>query len=208
MDHLRFKSNHTAAAYVANGLDLATQEAFELHLLSCAECVNDVEIWRTIKNKMPRDLAQPMEHATPARHPAARWRMAASLVATGLLGAVGGWYLHSAQAPWADPDSIVFQSLPPLTRGLEDCSPIRVGSQTRLIALRIPGAVAGQHVAAIGDDGHDLDASAYSVVMQSDGSWLVRMPAELLEKQSIRFESRGTEGPAEPLGCVSAVQIK
>jgi len=46
MDHIQFKANQTAAGYVANGLDESTQEAFELHLMGCSECVEDVEVWR------------------------------------------------------------------------------------------------------------------------------------------------------------------
>ena len=54
MDHMQFKANQTAAGYVANGLDESTQEAFELHLMGCSECVEDVEVWRAIKLDMPR----------------------------------------------------------------------------------------------------------------------------------------------------------
>ncbi len=55
MDHLRFKSEQTAAAYVANGLDAAAREEFELHLMSCTECVEEVESWRALKGYLPRE---------------------------------------------------------------------------------------------------------------------------------------------------------
>ncbi|MGH8260541.1 MAG: zf-HC2 domain-containing protein, partial [Steroidobacteraceae bacterium] len=55
MDHLRFKSEQTAAAYVADGLDPDTREQFELHLMACPECVEDVEGWRAIKHCLPGD---------------------------------------------------------------------------------------------------------------------------------------------------------
>jgi hypothetical protein len=42
MDHLQFKANQTAAVYVADGLDASTQEAFEMHMMACPECVEDV----------------------------------------------------------------------------------------------------------------------------------------------------------------------
>jgi len=48
MDHMRFKANLTAASYVAHGLEDSVQEEFELHLMSCPECVDDVEAWRAI----------------------------------------------------------------------------------------------------------------------------------------------------------------
>ena len=54
MDHMRFKANLTAASYVARGLDESTQEDFELHLMSCPECVDDVEAWRAIEKHMPK----------------------------------------------------------------------------------------------------------------------------------------------------------
>jgi hypothetical protein len=53
MDHIQFKANQTAAAYVAHELDEHSQEAFEIHMMGCAECLNDVEAWRVIKQHMP-----------------------------------------------------------------------------------------------------------------------------------------------------------
>ena len=53
MDHMQFKANQTAAAYVAHELDEHTQEAFEVHMMGCSECLNDVEAWRVIKTHMP-----------------------------------------------------------------------------------------------------------------------------------------------------------
>ena len=54
MEHLRFKADQTAAIYIARGLDEKSQEAFELHLMTCGDCVNDVEAWRAIEQHMPR----------------------------------------------------------------------------------------------------------------------------------------------------------
>ena len=53
MDHIQFKANQTAAAYVAHELDEIAQEAFEIHMMGCSECLNDVEAWRVIKTHMP-----------------------------------------------------------------------------------------------------------------------------------------------------------
>src|SRR6185437_10298237 len=94
MDHIQFKANQTAAGYVANGLDESTQEAFELHMMGCSECVEDVEVWRAIKLDIPKQRPQVTTLAPPRRRSAAAfsdWRMAASVVGAGLLGAAGGW---------------------------------------------------------------------------------------------------------------------
>ncbi len=53
MDHMQFKANQTAAAYVAHELDEHQQEAFEIHMMGCSECLNDVEAWRVIKTHLP-----------------------------------------------------------------------------------------------------------------------------------------------------------
>jgi len=53
MDHSQFKANQTAAVYVADGLDAPTQEAFEMHMMDCPECIEDVETWRAIKVNIP-----------------------------------------------------------------------------------------------------------------------------------------------------------
>jgi len=53
MDHAQFKAKQTAAVYVADGLDERTLEAFEMHMMGCTECVEDVESWRAIKVNMP-----------------------------------------------------------------------------------------------------------------------------------------------------------
>src|SRR3984893_11883561 len=92
MDHIQFKANQTAAGYVANGLDESTQEAFKLHLMGCSECVEDVEVWRAIKLDTPRQRPE-VRTAVPKRRYAAfgDWRMAASLVGAGIIGATGGW---------------------------------------------------------------------------------------------------------------------
>ena len=43
MDHTQFKANQTAATYVADGLDEGTLEAFEMHMMGCTECIEDVD---------------------------------------------------------------------------------------------------------------------------------------------------------------------
>ena len=68
---MHFKANQTAAAYVANELDEHSQEAFEIHMMGCSECVNDVEAWRVIKDTGGRvsqcpPLEMAMGHGFPA----------------------------------------------------------------------------------------------------------------------------------------------
>src|SRR5690348_2840455 len=93
MEHMEFKENQTAAAYVADGLDENTQEAFELHMMRCPDCVEDVEVWRAIKLEMP---AQTKRYGTVARqrgtHSFAIRRTAMIYLAAILLGAVVGWH--------------------------------------------------------------------------------------------------------------------
>ena len=107
MDHIQFKANQTAAGYVANGLDDSTQEAFELHMMGCSECVADVEVWRAIKLEMPRQHAE-VRTLTPRRKLAAfsDWRMAASLVGAGVIGASGGWLGKATTATDLDATSV------------------------------------------------------------------------------------------------------
>jgi len=203
MDHLQFKSTHTAAAYVADGLDTRTQEAFELHMMTCSECLGDVEIWRAMKRTLPREMTEANTPAVLPRHRRMqRWKIAASIAVVGVLAASGGWYGRSLEGPWADAEQIAFFSLPPLARGFSDCSPVTLESGTRLLALRVPGAMPDQQLVAIDANGRDLDPKIYSTRVQGDASWIVRLRSESLTDRTIRFEARSVDGTAEPLGCV------
>jgi anti-sigma factor RsiW len=273
MDHLRFKSDQTAAAYVADELDPTHREEFELHLMSCLECVEDVEGWRAIKNHLPREAvprnaapheiapaqrapqqefsaqaspgtvhvvrdagghapareshkARPSGPRSPARQTeagaataahdapvsprqpsAARWRLASAVAAGVLAGTVGGWYVRSARGPSIDAEHIGFYSLPPLVRGPADCMSLQLRTGVSLLALRIPGAVPDQQLVPVDSEGHDLAPASYSVQIQGDGSWLVRLQAATVREQGIRFEARSPDGTVEPRGCViSAAQ--
>jgi hypothetical protein len=124
MDHAQFKARQTAATYVADDLDERTLEAFEMHMMGCAECVEDVETWRAIKLNMPR-------RARPARAPAILgrstqaamgWRMAASLVVGVALGVGGGWFGHESQVPNLDSTQTAFFNVPAATRAGGDCT--------------------------------------------------------------------------------------
>ena len=230
MEHLRFKSEQTAAAYVAGSLDPAIQEQFELHLMSCRDCVEEVESWRAIKTCLPLEttrtqVARASEnrrsptggvHALPASSaanqaaakPAAgsssaiRWRVAAAVAAGVVVGAAGGWYGRAQEGPSVRSDSIGFYSLPPLVRGPSDCMGVRVGPEVTVLALRVPAAAKEQRLVAVDSEGHDVTAENYSVAMQADGSWLVRLRSEMIRDQGIRFEARSADGTVEPRGCI------
>ncbi|MEJ0036400.1 MAG: zf-HC2 domain-containing protein [Gammaproteobacteria bacterium] len=98
MDHMQFKANQTAAAYVAHELDEHAQEAFEVHMMGCSECLNDVEAWRVIKTHMPDAVV--VETARQfKKHWWGGWGMAASFVGVMAVAAAGGFYGGTLQRP-------------------------------------------------------------------------------------------------------------
>jgi len=199
MDHLRYKADQTAAIYVASGLEASAQEDFEVHLMSCPECVDDVEAWRAIEAHMPR--------ASVARAAAAgagfkQWRLAAALAAIGVIGAAGGWFAR----PFADPglDDTAFFNALPQSRGAFDCMPLKLAADTRHVVLRIAGVPSDRHVVALNSRGEELDARGYRARLQSDGSWVLQFAADTIARRALNLESRAATGPAESLGCVNA----
>jgi hypothetical protein len=204
MDHMQFKANQTAAGYVANGLDEGTQEAFELHMMGCSECVEDVEVWRAIKLDMPRQRPQ-VTTITPRRKLAAYsdWRMAASLVGAGLIGAAGGWLGKSTTATDLDSTQMVVFNLPSVSRGADECTSVRLAPDTRLAVLRVPGISRDLRVVALDSDKRELPAGQYASRIQPDGSQLLRIDARLLAGRAVQLEARRTNGSGEPLGCVT-----
>ena len=212
MEHLRFKSSQTPAAYVAGGLDSRTQEAFELHMMSCPQCVDEVEAWRTVKDKIVDETGErPREPAVAV--PAAAmphdsffmsWRVAVSLIAMTFVGATGGWYARSVQAPALNSDSLGFYSLPVRTRGAAECMSLRLDAPIKLVAVRVPGAAEEQRLVPVDSSGRDLSSDSYAVRTQGDGSWLVRLNAASVRGGSVRFEARSADGTADPRGCVAS----
>lgn len=206
MDHIQFKANQTAAGYVANGLDESTQEAFELHMMGCSECVADVEVWRAIKLEMPRQGAQ-VRTSTPQRKVASfsfsDWRMAASLVGAGVIGATGGWLGKATTATDLDSTRTVVFNLPSVSRGADDCTAVRLASDTRLAVLRVPGISKDLRVAALDSEKRQLPAGDYTSRIQPDGSQLLKIDAALLAGRQIHLEARRADGSGEPLGCVT-----
>ena len=205
MDHAQFKAKQTAAVYVADGLDDHTLEAFEMHMMGCNECVEDVETWRAIKLNMPA-------RARPARAPAVwgrstqaalGWRMAASLVAGCILGTAGGWFGHESQAPNLDSQTAFFNA-PAATRGAGDCTPLRIAPDTRFAVLRVPGLARDRQVIAADSEKHELPVSRYTSRLQPDGSHIVRIDTQALNGRDVFLEARAPDGFGEPLGCVTA----
>src|SRR5579864_4009771 len=199
MDHIQFKANQTAAGYVANGLDESTQEAFELHMMSCPECVEDVEVWRAIKLDMPKQRPE-VRTVAPRRKVAAfgDWRMAASLVGAGLLGAAGGWLGKATTATDLDSTRTVVFNLPAVSRGADECTAVRLAPDTRLAVLRVPGLSRDLRVVALDSEKRELPAGQYSSRVQPDGSQLLQIDARLLAGRNVQLETRRASGSGEP----------
>jgi hypothetical protein len=204
MDHIQFKANQTAAGYVANGLDENTQEAFEIHMMGCTECVADVEVWRAIKLDMPRQNPD-VRTLVPRRKVAAfsDGRMAASLRGASVVGATGGWLGKATTATDLDSTRTVVFNLPSVSRGADDCTAMRLASDTRLAVLRVPGISKDLRVVALDSEKRELPAGDYASRIQPDGSQLVRIDSQLLDGRQIHLEARRADGSGEPLGCVT-----
>jgi hypothetical protein len=204
MSHEFFKAHQTAAIYVAEGLGEVALEEFELHMMSCRNCVDDVESWRAIKQNMPGARA-----AGPARRghvaPFMDWRMAASLLGVGVLGAAGGWVGRDAtHGPDVDSAQTVVFNLPAATRSGDECTVLRMGADTRVAVLRVPGVPSGLVIAALDAERHPLPAGHYATRAQSDGSHLVRMDSQVLMGRAVYLQThRGDGAGGEPLGCVT-----
>lgn len=204
MDHIHFKANQTAASYVADGLDEATQEAFELHMMGCSECVGDVEIWRAIKQDMQRSRSLSRSAARRPRLPVlSDWRMAASLVGAGVVGAAGGWLGKGTQVTDIDSPRTAVFSMPGTARGAEECTPLRFASDTQAVVLRVPGVSKDQQLFALDAERHELSATQFSARTQPDGSRLLHLDPRVLRDGSVHLEVRGRDGSTESLGCIT-----
>ena len=210
MDHAQFKAKQTAAVYVADGLDERTLEAFELHMMGCTECLDDVESWRAIKVNLPTRARPARAPAVLGRnlhsgvgHSAAGWRMAASLVVGGVLGTAGGWFGHQSQTPNLDSTQTAFFNVPAATRGAGDCTALRLAPDTRFALLRVPGVSRDRQVIAADAEKRELPASRYTSRLQPDGSHLVRIDTQALDGREVFLEARAADGFGEPLGCVT-----
>jgi hypothetical protein len=208
MDHHRFKNQQTAALYVASGLDAGTQEAFELHMMSCRECLDDVETWRALKNHLPRKVS-PASAATGTgsrASPAPRfWKIAAGVAAVGVFGALAGWFGRAAQTPSLGEETAFF-NLPPVTRGF-DCTPLRLAPSNSVVVLRVPGAASEAQLIPRDLEGQELSQREYAVRTQADGSWLMRLERSRTLESGVRLEVRDAMGGVEPLGCIASTPL-
>jgi anti-sigma factor RsiW len=215
MGHLHFKSNQTAARYVAGDLDGEEQSLFEMHFMSCGECLNDVETWRAMREGLrvaqtnsEAPSAQANSRPAPQRMRGEGWRLVAMLATVACIASVGGWWLRTVQGPALDDARVAFVTQPATLRGAA-CEALRISPAARIVALRVPGAVAGERLVVSDANGHELPAAHYFVQPQADSSWLVRFPAEVIIGHELRLLARSAADAhvAEPLGCVSGVAI-
>src|SRR5581483_8602680 len=207
-DHIQFKANQTAASYVADGLDAPTLEAFELHMMGCAECLGDVEIWRAIRRDMHR--AQPSGRSTPrkSRQPVfSDWRMAASLVGAGVVGAAGGWVGKTTQVTDLDSTHTAVFSMADTGRAA-DCTLLHLATDTQSAVLRIPNLPRDQRLLALDSNRRELSSSQYSARTQPDGSRLLRLDAQVLRDGSVHLEARRPDGSREPIGCLTSAALE
>jgi len=203
MEHMQFKSNQTAAAYVAHELTEQQQEAFELHMMGCSECVNDVEAWRAIKSHMPD--AAVVQAAKPFRRPWwAGWGLAASFVGAVGISGLAGWFAHALVRPNLDTTETAIFNLPALTRGVSECHTLPVAANARAVVLRVPGIASERSLVATNESGQELPGAQYSTRKQRDGSWVLRFDADFLQNGPAYLVTRNPDGADESLGCVVA----
>jgi hypothetical protein len=205
MDHSQFKANQTAAVYVADGLDAPTQEAFEMHMMACPECVEDVETWRAIKINIPASV-RPASHLSRrfrVGHNTARWRLAASVLVAAIGGVAGGWFTHAARGPELDSSQSTFFNLAAVERGGDECTALRLSADSKLAVVRVPGVAAADSLIAVDSEKQELDGASYLVRRQPDGSEVVRIEARVLVDRAIHLETRKADGSIEPLGCIT-----
>jgi hypothetical protein len=201
MDHLQFKERATAAKYVRNELDERTQEAFELHLMACAECVEDVEIWRVVKEHAP-EFRIP-KNTSRARRGGARlhsWQIAACF-AVGT-GAAIGWFGKDATVPNLNSTETVVFSMPNVMRGTGECTTLRLALNTRLVVGSVPAIPAEHQLVALDANWHELPAGSYKSRRQPDGSHLLSIDPRVLVAGEIHLEARRADGASAPLGCL------
>jgi anti-sigma factor RsiW len=203
MNHEKFKAHQTAAAYVAGGLDESDCEEFELHMIGCPACVEEVEVWRAIKLEMPRTCPEGRASVPRRRYAAfSDWRMAASLVGTGLLGAAGGWMGKASTATDLDSTRTVVFNLPAVSRGADDCTNVRLAPDTQLAIVRVPGLSHDGRVVALDSDKRALPAGQYTTRIQPDASHLLQLKSKQLLASSVYLESQDAHGNSSPLGCL------
>lgn len=199
---MTFKANQTAAAYVAGELDELSQEKFEIHMMGCSECLNDVEAWRVIKTHMPDAVV--VESARQfKKHWWGGWGMAASFAGTIAVAGAGGWFAGSMQRPDLNSSETAIFDMQPITRS-SDCYQLPVAANTRTIVVRITRVDSERHPIATDMDGNELSSSLYNARLQRDGSWVMLFDSDSLQKAPAYIVARKSEGADESLGCVTS----
>lgn len=201
MDHMQFKANQTAAAYVAGELDELSQERFEIHMMTCSQCLNDVEAWRVIKTHMPDAVV--IETARQFKKPWwGGWGIAASFVGAMGIAGTGGWFASTLARPNIDSNEIAIFDMQPVTRS-SDCYQLPVAATTKAVVLRITRVDSERHPVATDMDGRELSPEQYNARQQRDGSWVLRFDSASLQKAHAYIVARKAEGDDESLGCVA-----
>jgi TIR domain len=131
------------------------------------------------------------------------WRMAASLLGAGIIGASGGWVGKAANAMDLDSIRTVVFNLPTVSRGSDECTTVRVAPDTRLAVLRVPGLSRDLRVVVLNSEKRELPADEYTSRIQQDGSQLLWIDAQLLAGRGVQLQARRANGSGEPLGCVT-----
>jgi hypothetical protein len=201
MDHMSFKANQTAAAYVAGELDELSQEKFEIHMMGCSECLNDVEAWRVIKTHMP-DAAVVETARQFKKHWWGGWGMAASFVGTVAIAGAGGWFANAMQRPSLYSTETAIFDMQPITRS-SDCYQLPVAANTRTVLVRITRVDSERRPVATDMDGSELASSLYNARLQRDGSWVMLFDSDSLQNAPAYIVARKSESADESLGCVT-----
>jgi Putative zinc-finger len=203
MEHMQFKANQTAAAYVARELSDEAQEAFELHMMSCSDCLDDVEAWRVVREQMPAAVAA--RAATPFRRSRwMGWGLAASIAGAMLVSGMAGWYARTLQQPGLDSSQTVVFNMPAVTRGFDGCTAVPLAADARAVLVRVSGVASGRTLIATDASGTELAPGRYAARQQADHSWVIRFDARSLRRDPAQLEARGPDGSHDVLGCVSA----
>jgi hypothetical protein len=206
MEHIDFKLKQAAAAYVAHGLNDTDMEDFEIHMMGCAECVEDIEVWRAIKQGIPKMPRQNPVEGTSRRYSRAEWpfAMAASMVGVGVISALGGWVMKGNLIPDLDSARTVVFNLPPVSRSAGECFALQVAVNTEWAVIRIPNPPLGTSLVALDSQMREISASQYKSRTQPDGSQLLRIMAARLDGHAVHLELRSSDSSGDPLGCITA----
>ncbi len=121
--------------------------------------------------------------------------MAASLVGAGVIGATGGWLGKATTATDLDSTRTVVFNLPSVSRGADECTAMRLASDTRLAVLRVPGISKDLRVVALDSEKRELPAGDYTSRIQPDGS------------QLLKIDARAVGGPPGPPGRHGALAM-